>query len=34
MKRGCAGAHADLTVVEFCPEDGTRLAGESDLVCS
>jgi hypothetical protein len=34
MKRGRAGAHADLTVVEFCPEDGARLAGESDLVCS
>ncbi len=34
MKRGCAGAHADLTVVEFCPDGGTRLAGDSDLVSS
>jgi hypothetical protein len=34
MKRGCAGTQADLAVVEFCLQDGTRLAGESDLVYS
>jgi hypothetical protein len=32
MKRGGVGPHADLAVVEFCPNNGIRLAGESDFV--
>jgi hypothetical protein len=31
MKRGCAGAHADVAVVELRADYGTRLAHESDL---
>jgi hypothetical protein len=33
-KRGGGRAHADFAVVEFCPQDGTRLARESDLIRS
>jgi hypothetical protein len=34
MKRGCVGPHADLAVVEFCPDNGIRLTHESDFVHS
>jgi len=34
LKRSRARADADLAVVEFCLQDLTCLADESDLVCS
>ena len=34
MKRGCVGTYANLAVVEFCPNNGIRLADESDLIRS
>jgi hypothetical protein len=34
MKRGRVGADANLAVVEFCPDNGIRLADESDLIDS
>jgi hypothetical protein len=33
-KRGRAGAHADVAVVELCAQRGTGLASEGDLIRS